>query len=130
LDIYSEKRYKPLGDFIGFFFQSSVFYLMAASLDSPLVFSFFFCLVLLGDAIWLISLISARYIKCEMPTKQWLWSDIVIIIALVTVFVIDRTMAGVMSVMAILTIALVATILDYFLNKDFYFPSPKGHDSA
>lgn len=130
LDMISEKRYKPLFDFIGFFIQASFFYLMATSLERPLVFSFLFGGMLLCDAFWLIFLRLINYIDLGWTEKQWLWSDFCIIGIFVILYTIDRTMTCVWSVVAILIVAIVATFFDYFLNKDFYFPTSESVTSA
>lgn len=126
LDIISEKRYKPLFDFIGFFIQASLFYLMATSLEKPLVFLFLFGGLLLCDAFWLIFLKLINYIDLDRTEKQWLRSDFCIIGLFVIFYLLDRTMACVWSVVAILIVAIVATFFDYFLNRDFYFPTSKS----
>lgn len=130
LDMISEKRYKPLFDFIGFFIQGSLFYLMATSLEKPPVFSFLFGGMLLCDAFWLIFLRLINYIDLGWTEKQWLWSDFCIIGVFVILFIIDKTMACVWSEVAILIVAIVATLFDYFLNKDFYFPTSESATSA
>lgn len=130
LDMISKKRYKPLFDFIGFFIQASLFYLMAASLERPLVFSFLFGGMLLCDALWVIFLRLINYIDLGRTEKQWLWSDFCIIGVFVILYMIDQTMACVWSVVAILIVTIVATFFDYFLNKDFYFPTSENTTSA
>jgi hypothetical protein len=130
LDMISEKRYKPLLDFIGFFIQASLFYLMAASLERPLVFSFLFGGMLLCDAFWLIFLRLINYIDLGSTEKQWMWSDFCIIGLFVMLYMINKTMACVWSVVGILIVAIVGTFLDYFLNKDFYFPTSETVTSA
>lgn len=129
LDMISDKRYKPLWDFIGFFIQASLFYLMALSLENPFLFSVLFGVMLLCDACWLISLRLINYIDFDRTVKQWLWSDFLIIAGLVVIYIRDRTLACVWSVVLILIIAIVATFLDYFLNKDFYFPANENASS-
>jgi hypothetical protein len=121
----SEKRYKPLFDFIGFFFQASLFYLMATSLERPLVFSFLFGCMVLCDALWLIFLRLINYIDLGRTEKQWLWSDFGIIGVFVILYMKDW-----MSVVAILIVAIMATFLDYSLNKNFYFPTSDSGASA
>jgi len=124
LDMPSKKRFKLLFDFIAFFLQASFFYLMALSLDKPVTFSLLFGLMLLFDAIWLILLRITKYIEEPyMTVNQWLLSDCIIIIALFLIYKIDTTMVSIWSVVAILAVATIATTLDYYSNKDFYFPS-------
>lgn len=129
MDIDSEKRWKLLWDFFEFFLQASFFYLMAVSLESPKAFSLFFVFMLLGDASWLILLRLINYIDFDRTVKQWLLSDFLIIAGLFVIYIIDRTLACVWSVVLILIIAIVATFLDYFLNKDFYFPANENASS-
>jgi hypothetical protein len=126
LDMISEKRYKPLYDFFWFFIQASLFYLMAVSLQKPIAFSFLFGFMLLFDAFWLIFLRVKRYIELSGTEKQWLWSDFCIVGALLAIYLMDTTMACIWSAVVILIVAVVATVLDYFLNKSFYFPTSEG----
>lgn len=123
LDRGLEKHLKPLFDFIAFFIQASFFYLMALSLDKPRIFSSLFGLMLLSDATWLILLRIKNYIEEPYKTaNQWLLSDCIIIIALFLVYKVDTTMASIWSAVAVLTVAAIATFLDYYCNKHFYFP--------
>lgn len=126
LDMFSEKRYKLLFDFTGFFFQGSLFYLMAVSLKRPLTFLILFGSMLLGDAVWLIVLKLINYIDFGSTEKQWLYSDFCIIGVFVVLYLIDRTISCVWSVVAIFIVASVATFFDYRLNIDFYFPTSKN----
>jgi len=130
LDVPSNKRYKPLVDFVGFFFQASCFYLMALTLDKPITFSILFAIMLLADAIWLIVLLAIKYIEELSATvvKQWLWSDFLIVVLLIILCVIQTKVVHWVEFI-ILLIALVAAALDYLLNKNFYFPSsiPNQH---
>lgn len=130
LDMISEKRYKPAFDFIGFFVQASLFYLMAVSLERPLVFLFLFGLMLLSDALWLIFLRLIKYIDLSWTEKQWLGSDFCIIIVFIILYKIDKTIAYFWSAIAILIVASMATFFDYFLNKDFYFPTSESPTST
>lgn len=126
LDMPSLKRYKPLVDFFGFFLQSSFFYLMALSLENPVAFTYIFSFLLLSDALWLIFLQMIGYIKFSKekghPEIQWLMSDFVIIVLLFVLIILDPAMRHIWSLVAILIIGFVATIFDYLLNQDFYFP--------
>lgn len=130
LDIVSDKRYKPLFDFIAFFIQASLFYLMAASLRKPLVFLVLFAFMLFFDAMWLISLRLLRYIDLGRTEKQWLCSNVLIIISFAIIYCKDRTMVCTWSVVFILVVSIVATFFDYFLNKEFYFPTSESATSA
>lgn len=122
LDVISEKRYKPLIDFVGFFLQAAFFYLMATSLKKTLTFSFFFGLMLLFDALWLLFLWKTNYIELGKTEVQWLRSDFAIIAILIMLNILHPSMVSVWSPVTILIVAIIATFLDYFLNKDFYFP--------
>jgi len=133
LDSPSKKHLKPLWDFIGFFFQGSLFYLMALSLQKPMIFSSLFILMLSGDSVWLLLLMKIRYIELGSVEKQWLLSDLCIIVFLFLVFLartlirclwqIEEPTANLLSAIAILFIATVATYKDYHSNRDFFFPS-------
>jgi len=122
LDMYSEKYYKPLLDFICFLIQASLFYMMAITLDRPLYFLVFFMGMLLFDAVWLIVLIKVKYIKFDSTNKQWLWSDSTVIFLFFLIFLKDRTISRPLSVAMICIVSMIATCLDYYMNKKFYFP--------
>jgi len=124
LDVYSRKRYKPLFDFIEFFFQAGLFYLMSTVLTEPQNFSFLFIIMLLSDAIWLIILWSIKYIEPDKTHKQWLMSDIIIIFILSFLLLIPclAIQYDLFSLIVMIT-SIIATLADYIFNKDFYFPS-------
>ena len=122
LGVISDKRYKPLVDFIGFFIQASLFYLMATSLGNPIMFLHVFLVMLFADASWLIFLRCIKYIDFDRTPKQWVYSDFLIIGVFVIIYSKDIAIAQVHSVVCILIVAIVATIFDYIHNKDFYFP--------
>lgn len=124
-DMPSDKRYKTLYDSMAFFTQASLFYLMAVSLKRPTIFSLFFGLMLLSDAFWLIFLWIRDYIELSQTEKQWLRSDFFIIGALILLYIINKSMAHVGSLVSVTIIAVGATIRDYRKNKDFYFPMQK-----
>ena len=114
------KRWKLLWDFIGFFLQASFFYLMAHSLDTPVIFSKYFIIMLSCDAGWLIFLMGIKYIeKLERTEKQWLWSDVILIVILIMFNIIKPI--GHIEIISISAIA--ATIFDYVCNRNFYFPN-------
>jgi uncharacterized membrane protein len=119
LDTIPKKRYKPIIDFIGFFLQASFFYLMSLSLYKTKAFSFFLSLVLSFDAMWLIMLVAMKMEKLSSTIKQWLWSDIIIIVLLL---LLNLTMDGIWTTLSILIISIVAAVSDYYLNRNYYFP--------
>ncbi len=128
-DVISLKRYKPLFDFVGFLLQAAFFYLMATSLDKPVAFLYLFGLLLLSDALWLIFLRIISYIEFDKTVVQWLWSDIGIIVILIVLIISDPTIIYIWSLLTILIVAIIATFLDYFLNKDFYFPEDNSNST-
>jgi len=130
LDMISQKRYKPLIDFVGFFIQASAFYLMATSLGKPLMFLILFGVMLFFDALWLIFLVSVKYIDLGRTEKQWLWSDSLIIIAFFILYLVHRTISDHLSLATIVIISIVATFFDYLYNKDFYFPTDERGTSG
>ena len=122
LGVPSDKRYKPLVDFIGFFLQGSVFYLMAFSLESQSLFSLFFGVLLLFDAAWLIVLRLIRYLRFDRTEIQWLVSNALIIGALCGIYGLRECITSTAGAFLILVVALTATVLDYAINREFYFP--------
>lgn len=128
LGMISDKRYKPLVDFIWFFLQASIFYLMAFSLDTLCLFSTFFCALLVFDTAWLILLRSIQYLKLGCTEIQWLVSNIVIIAFLMWLCIFGDRIPNMTGTSLVLGVAVVATILDYVMNREFYFPSKKTVD--
>lgn len=124
LDAISNKRYKSIIDCIGFYLQAIFFYLMAVSLKEPLSFSSSLALMLFFDAMWLVFLRCIKYIKFDRTHSQWLISDIILIIILSILFLCyyDRATSVTNWSILISIFAIVAAFLDYFLNRDFYFP--------
>lgn len=117
------KRWKLLWDFIGFFLQASFFYLMACSLNTPVLFSKYFIFMLSCDAGWLVFLRTIKYIeKWEKTEKQWFWSDVIFVVLLI----ISNIIKPVWHISIISIAAIVATIWDYFWNRDFYFPTSQS----
>ncbi|KKM06957.1 hypothetical protein LCGC14_1738740 [marine sediment metagenome] len=124
LDVYSRKRYKPLFDFLEFFFQAGLFYLMSTVLTEPYNFSLLFITMLLSDAIWLCFLWLIKYIESDKTHKQWLISDIIIIFILSFLLLIpSQTIQYDLYSLIVMITSIIATVTDYSFNKDFYFPS-------
>lgn len=126
LDAASNSRYKPLLDFVGFFLQASLFYLMAASLEKPFAFSCFFGMMLVFDAGWILLLRSFRYISLDWTAWQWSVSDGCILVAFGILYYYDRTMGTCTTLLWILGVSLIATAVDYVMNSGFYFPTGDG----
>ena len=123
LGVPSDKRYKPLVDFFGFFLQASIFYMMASSLGTPTLFSLFFGALLLFDTVWLIVLRLIRYLEFDSTPTQWLVSNIVIIGCLYGIYLCRTRVPDVAGASLILVVTFVATVADYAMNRDFYFPA-------
>lgn len=121
LDVISEKRYKTIIDCIGFLLQAIFFYLMAVSLTKLVGFAVSLCAMLLFDAVWLIFLLSIKYITIDRTHKQWLKSDFIVIILLILSFFFLGNRELIWSIY-IAIIGSIAAFLDYYLNRDFYFP--------
>jgi len=123
LGVPSDKRYKPLVDFVWFCFQASLFYLMAFSLETLVLFSIFFGAILLLDTCWLIVLILVRYLKRGPTETQWLVSNTIIIVFVAGVLLTGERIPNTAKAFLILAVALAATVWDYVANRDFYFPT-------
>jgi len=123
LGLLGEKRFKPLLDFVWFFLQASIFYLMSFSLESPVPFSIFFGVLLLLDVAWLLLLGSIQYVKVGFTEIQWLVSDAAIIVALCGICLARERVGNTVAASLILSVAFLATVLDYAMNREFYFPS-------
>lgn len=119
----SNKRYKPLVDFVGFFLQAAMFYLMALSLDTQRLFLLFFGVLLVFDTVWLITILRMRYCECRHTEVQWLVSNIVIMPILYGIFRVGKCTTGMVGAWLVVVVAVLATIVDYIMNREFYFPS-------
>lgn len=123
LSTSSEKRYKLLLDFAGFFVQASLFYLMALSLVTTLEFSVFFIVMLVVDTAWILLLRILNYIKLDKTMRQWLRSNVYLITLLLEIALLRNTMPHITLAVLILTVSALATAWDYHSNRDFYFPA-------
>jgi len=123
LGVRSDKRYKPLVDFVWFFLQACIFYLMAFSLETLTLFSLFFGALLLFDTAWLIVLRLIRYLEFGRTEVQWLASNIIIICFLCWTYLFGERIPNTPGASLILMVAFTATVVDYAMNREFYFPT-------
>jgi hypothetical protein len=122
-----DRRFEPLLDYGGFLVQAALFYLMALSIERPRAFSIFFALMVLCDALWILSLRAAGYIEKLKKTSalHWLISDFCILALLMVLICLDPTMTDFYSVWVLLIAVVIAFSLDYYVNRNFYFPTSK-----
>ena len=124
LDSGLEKRWKPLFDFLAFFLQGALFYLMALSLNDVRTFTVLLGLMLLCDAVWLLVLRLMSYLPEPQKTaNQWLLSDFLFVAALFSIYITDRNCGCIPYGLGIFVIATIAAIWDYASNREFYFPA-------
>jgi hypothetical protein len=123
IDISQRGGKKALIDFLGFFLQGILFYLMALSMDKAESFLQLFLIMLALDALWLIAL---AIFGCERPNGtwwQWLASDAVLFLAL---SMACKNCPGGPETSCycwiIAGISGIAFVVDYWMNRDFYFP--------
>ena len=123
---FSEKSHKPLLDFAGFIFQGILFYIMALALSKQPWFLITFIIMLFFDTVWLLILKIGKIIVFTSTEKQWLRSDIIMMLLFVVLlFVanfIDKTLSSLFSMLYVFMTALLATYFDYKRNWNFYFP--------
>lgn len=122
LEAISRERYKPLLDFIGFFFQASLFYLMAISLVTTRVFVALFCFMLVFDSLWVIGLHLVKYIKLRKTERQWLLSNALLIVAMSVLYWCKASISDQFLAQVVCLGAVAASVWDYVANRDFYFP--------
>lgn len=126
----SEYRFNPLIDFIGFFLQSSFFYLMALSLTIPIQFLVFFLLMIIFDMAWIILSVIIHSIDRTNTITQWITSDLIIITIMIIFILINFIISYFLSITIpdigntsiILVVLSIAAVCDYWQNRDFYFP--------
>ena len=113
---------KPLLDFVGFFLQATLFYIMALSISDGAMFALAFGLMLLVDASWLVVLWGIGHMGTFDTDKQWLASDACLLVVLLGLWLFGPPMSSWVSAGIILIASSIATIADYRMNRDFYFP--------
>ena len=86
-----------------------------------------FILMLSVDAMWLLFLMIGKIIDITSTERQWLRSDGVMLIFFLCIFLVDKTVSSVFSLISICIIAVLATIFDYLKNWAFYFPEFQSH---
>ena len=127
LDSIHTGTFKTLIDFVGFFLQAIFFYLMALTIDNIVVFAVLFIMMLLMDAIWLITLCVIGYQNFKGTACQWVFSDAILVVVLLASSRLSdlNVISSLLTAIFILVASLSATFFDYFQNKSFYFP---GHE--
>ena len=125
LNLIHTGTFKTLIDFIGFFLQAILFYLMAIAIDNIVVFAILFCLMLSIDAIWLVLLCTIGYQNFKGTVRQWIFSDVILIFILIVCIIYFSKISSMLTAIIILLASLVATFFDYIQNRNFYFP---GHE--
>ena len=122
LDDIETGRFKALFDFIGFFAQASLFYVMALTISDPPTFVALFVLMLVADAAWLSVLCQVRYLTFQGTARQWVISDLLLMLALLATLyrdpVVSLPAAGATAIAAG-----TAAVIDYWKNWEFYFPA-------
>jgi hypothetical protein len=119
IDALSEKRYKPLFDFVGFIAQASFLYLMAITLATPTDFAWLIVTMLLVDTIWLFVLHMTNFHPIQKTERQWIGSNIVVSIIVGILLGCEAFPHGAWIVTVT---AVAAAAFDYYLNRTFYFP--------
>lgn len=122
LDGIQTGRFKALFDFVGFFLQALLFYVMALSLDQPRIYCLLFILMLLADTLWLFVLWIIPHIDFSRTQGQWIGSNIIIILTLAAVMWLPRCVSTIVLTTVVLCTSWIATFADYGMNADFYFP--------
>lgn len=122
LDAIHRYRLKPLFDFCGFFIQASMFYVMALSIQDTDTFRIVFSIPFAVDAAWLLFLWGISYIAAGSTEKQWIISDAVMFLVLWGIGRLGTALTPLVSAGVILCISSIATIADYVMNRNFYFP--------
>jgi hypothetical protein len=121
MDVMHEKAYKPVLDFIGFMVQACVLYMMAETLDRTKTFMILFALLLVFDSAWLGMLRWRRYLVFGKTEWQWLMANGGMFVTFV-IAVVLASMNGPLGAVLVMVVAIGATIADYVMNREFYFP--------
>ena len=98
---------------------------MAISLNNALFFLFWLVFMLTADAIWIIYLLIKwnNNIQFKSTTKQWLISDFIIILLLIIIeILLFLEWSSFWLSIKIMIVCVIATMIDYKINKEFYFP--------
>jgi len=112
---------KALLDFSGFFLQATLFYVMSLSVRDSLAFLVSFVVLLVGDALWLFALCRWGYVIFRDTARQWVYSDVAMILILLALVFFDPRLSLV-SVIIIAVASALASVVDYAMNWSFYFP--------
>jgi len=112
---------KALLDFCGFFLQATLFYVMSLSVRDSIAFVVSFVVLLFGDALWLFVLCRLGYVPFRDTARQWVYSDIAIVLILLALVYFDRELR-LSSVIIIAVASSAAAVVDYKMNWAFYFP--------
>jgi hypothetical protein len=124
-----ESKLGGLIDFIFFFCEGSIFYILALSLEDPLAFFRWWLILLLMDIIWLVFVFfNANNVFKKI--KSWFWlnlaSGLVVFAAIASKFFKED-----INEWIILTaFLLVRSVLDYSLAWLFYWPSYDSSDES
>jgi hypothetical protein len=116
---------KALFDYCGFFLQATLFYIMALSVRDSYAFLVSFIALLVGDFLWLFALCRLGYLSFRDTARQWVYSDLIIIVALVALLYFDPGLR-LPSVITVALVSCVAAVVDYRANWPFYFPPETG----
>jgi hypothetical protein len=81
--------------------------------------------MLSADAGWLIFLKLIKYIKWDRTEIQWFISDLFFIIILISLITFNSMIPKLLISLTILITASISAFLDYYMNRDFYFPIRK-----
>lgn len=119
IEALSSERYKPIFDFAGFLIQASFLYLMAITLAVPRDFAWLLIAMLLADTVWLFILHFSEFHRAQKTEWQWIISNIVVICIVIGLLGLDALLRDAWIITAT---AIAATLFDYYLNREFYFP--------
>jgi hypothetical protein len=122
LDTIHTGSFKVLFDFLSFFIQATVFYVMALYLADRWFFCVLFIIIHVLDTVWLICLKLFGCIELTRTEIQWIVSNVAIAILLGGILYCDPSVTSRYSSWMIAATALVAFVLDYWMNWSFYFP--------
>jgi hypothetical protein len=116
-----DARLKPAIDFIGFFIQALLFYILALTVNDAKAFMLLFGILIVADTTWLLILFATNHIRLDKTSRQWLVSNMLIFVALILFHIHEKSISDYLGY-GLLSVAWIAAVADYSINRNFYFP--------
>ena len=124
IDKEYDKRRVIVINFIFFYIQSLLFYIMTLWLEDSILFLSYLLAMLVSDAVWILIMICKKYEILEKTHKQWLLSDLIFLLLIIIILILlpFYFFLKFACLILIMFYSFIATWWDYHSNGDHYFP--------